>query len=224
MPVQIHRCELNIDATGYETSVRGSIMFPCSAYRWDLTNYLLDEIPWHWHEEIEVLFVKSGTLRLCINDNHILLQEGEGAFINSNIIHSIRTAADEISTLNSLVFDAEILSGTVESVFAQSYVRPLMRCSTLPFIKFQTDTEWMKSASQCILDAYTAYDEEKYGFELLIREKLSRMLYLIVINNQQTIHRKRLGNFLIVVFVLELRVHKKQRCFLLEMYDKEHML
>ena len=190
MPVQRHQSELNIDADGHETAVRGNPMFPCSAYWWDLTNYMFDEIPWHWHEEIEVLIVKSGTLRLCICDKHHILREGEGAFINSNIIHSIRTAENKISTLNSLVFNEDILSGAAESVFAHDYVRPLLRCRALPFIPFRLDNEWAKIAAQCVLEAYTAFDEEKYGYELVIRERLSHMLYLIVTNNRQTINQK----------------------------------
>jgi len=190
MPVQKHRSKLNIDANGYESATRGDPMFPCSAYWWELTNPLFDEIPWHWHEDFEVLFVKSGQMRLCINDNTFNLYEGEGAFLNSNVVHSIRTAGKKTSTLNSLVFNTDILSGTAESVFAQKYVRPIMRCNALPFIPFQLDTEWMRIASQCVFESYTAFDEEKYGFELIIREKLSKMLYLIAANNQQIIEQQ----------------------------------
>jgi len=220
MPVQKHRWKLNINEDGYESATRGSPMFPCSAYWWDLTNSMCDEIPWHWHEEIEVLTVKSGALRLCINNKHYILNKGDGAFINSNIVHSIRTAENEISTLNSLVFNADILEGAAESVFAQKYVRPLLRCRELPFIPFradykneqtqtnneqtqtnndwththndwtQTNNDWTQTAARNISDAYKAYDEEKYGYELIIREKLSQMLYLIVMNNRQTINQK----------------------------------
>ena len=187
MPVQKHRRKLNIDINGHETEVRGNTMFPCSAYWWDLTNPLFDEIPWHWHEEIEVLFVKAGTLRLRINDNTLLLKKGEGFFINSNVVHSIRTASHEVSTLNSLVFNADILSGPSESVFAHNFVRPLMHCHELPFIFFRPDTEWMRTASKCINDAYVAYDEEEFGYELVVREKMSHMLYQIITNNRKTI-------------------------------------
>jgi len=190
MSVQKQRSELNIDVNGHETAVRGNPMFPCSAYWWDLTNHMYDEIPWHWHEEIEVLFVKSGALRLRINDNTLLLNENEGIFINSNVVHSIRTASNEISTLNSLVFNADILSGTTESVFAHDFVRPLIHCHALPFILFHANTEWTKTASLCIHDAYVAYDEEEFGYELVVREKMSHMLYQIITNNRQTINRQ----------------------------------
>jgi len=195
MPVQKQSGELNIDINGYEAAVRGNPMFPCSAYWWDLTNPMLDEIPWHWHEDFEVLYVKSGTLRLCINDNHYLLREGEGAFINSNAVHSIRAATNVTGTLNSFVFNPEILSGSADSAFNQKYILPLMRCHELPFILFCPDTEWMKHASQSVNDAYISYDEEKFGYELYVREKLSHMLYLIVTNNESTIkHRNKSEN------------------------------
>jgi len=192
MPVQKQRSELNIDVNGYETAVRGDPAFPCCAYWWDLTNPMFDEIPWHWHEDFEVLYVKSGALQICVNDSHFQLKEGEGAFINSNAVHSIRTAAGMISTLNSFVFDPEILSGSVDSAFNQKYLMPLIRCHELPYILFRHDAEWKKQTSRCIYDAYVAYDEEKFGYELIVREKLSHMIYLIVTNNESTIkHRTK---------------------------------
>ena len=190
MPVKRHQCKLTINENGYETAARGSPMFPCSAYWWDLTDSLCSEIPCHWHEDIEVLFVKSGSLKVSINDMSYILERGEGAFINSNVVHSIRTAMNEVSTLNSLVLSTDILSGTIESVFNQHYIKPLINCCALPFIRFRLNDDWEQKAAKCILDAYTAFDKEMFGYELVIRENLSQMLYLIITNNQDILQQE----------------------------------
>ena len=187
MPIERYQSELFVDENGYETVARGNPMFPCGAYWWDLADPKRDEVPWHWHEEVEVLIVKSGSLQLRINDKHHILHEGEGAYINSNIIHSIRAEGESISTLNSLVFSADILCGSAESVFNQRYVRPLLDCKALPFLPLRQDFEWEKNAAQNIMDAYNAYNDEKYGYELVVREKLTSMLHLIVTNNRHII-------------------------------------
>ena len=190
MPVEQCQFELYINADGYESKTRGSPMFPCGAYWWDLNDSDADKIPCHWHEEIEVLIAVSGALQLHINGEHHYLSAGEGAFINSNVLHAICGADETDSVLNSLVFSASLLSGPAESVFEQRYVRPVLNCRSLPIALFRIGEEWTRKAAQCIRDAYDAYNEEKNGYELIVREKLSHMWYLLITNMQPVIERQ----------------------------------
>ena len=199
MPIQKHECKLTIDEHGYETATRGNPMFPCSAYWWELNDHTIDEIPLHWHEDVEVLYVKSGTLLLRINDKNHILKEGEGAFINSNVMHSIRAADNVTGTLNSLVFETEFLSGPTGSALEQRYIRPLLSCHALHFIPFRPAVEnvesaeesnWNGKAARCVIDAYEAIDGDHYGHELVVRDRLSAMLHLIVVYNRQIIERQ----------------------------------
>jgi AraC-like DNA-binding protein len=192
MPVKKYDCELILDEDGYEPVVRGTPMFPCSAYWWDLCDPSIEEIPWHWHEDIEVLIVSSGTMQLSINGNQKTLHKGEGAFINSNIIHSIGASDDEISTLHSLVFSPNLLSGPAENIFAYQYITPLMNCRVLPAIIFTKQEKWMQEAVHSIAYAYEAYNVEKFGFELVVRDNLSHLWWLIVTNNRQSLEQRHI--------------------------------
>ena len=190
MSIQKCQFELNINADGYESKARGTPMFPCGAYWWDLNDSNTKKIPWHWHEEIEVLVAGAGALQLHINGELYSLRAGEGAFINSNVLHSICGADEPDCMINSLVFSASLLSGSAESVFEQRYVRPLLNCRSLPFVLFRCDAEWTRQAARCIRDAYEAYAEEKNGYELIVREKLSYMWYLLVTNKQPVMEQQ----------------------------------
>lgn len=44
----------------------------------------------HWHNEIEILFLLSGTLQITVEDAHHDLKSGDIILINSNQIHSIK--------------------------------------------------------------------------------------------------------------------------------------
>lgn len=182
--ILIQTCKLIIDTNRHELEVRGTPMFPCGGY-----NVTVD-IPWHWHEEIEVVVVSSGTAHVSLTGMDFTLQKGEGVFINSNVLHSIQSVGDAGCTLNSFVFHAKLISGAPESVFEQRYVRPLLDCVILSGVTFYCEIEWQRQAVQCIREAYEAYDMEDYGYELLVREKLSHMWYLIVKNMQSVLEQQ----------------------------------
>jgi AraC-like DNA-binding protein len=184
MPIQPCKGKLDLSANGYELKAHGSAMFPCGAYFSDMTEPAKGEIPWHWHEEIEALVVYSGAAHLYVDGAQYILRKGEGAFINSNVLHSVRMADGGRCVLKSLVFQAEMLSGSAESVFEQSYVRVLLNCRALSVVPFRSDTKWMREAVRCILDAHKAYDAEEYGYEWIVRERLSHMWYLLMRNMQ----------------------------------------
>jgi len=191
MSTGITQNDLKLNFDRYESKVRGSPMFPCGAYLTDMTSGGIKEIPWHWHEEIEVIVVNAGTVLLNINGENCTLREGEGLFINSNTLHSARAANKTGCILYSLVFSASLLSGTTESVFEQKYVRPLVNCQALPFVPFCRDYEWASQAANRIRDAYDAHDKEQYGYELVVREELTRMWHLLVTNNQLIIQQQK---------------------------------
>ena len=44
----------------------------------------------HWHQEFEILMVTEGEINFEIEERKYLLQEGDGVFINSNLLHSAR--------------------------------------------------------------------------------------------------------------------------------------
>ncbi|WP_423055529.1 helix-turn-helix domain-containing protein [Acetobacterium carbinolicum] len=180
--MSIEICKSIIAREQHELKIRGTLMFPCACYFCDISDYVTGDIPWHWHEEVEVVVVSSGAMNMSLNGMNFTLKKGDGAFINSNVLHSMQISGDEGCILNTFVFHPSLISGAAESVFLQRYVRPLLVCDTLPCVPFYCEIEWQRQAVHCIQEAYEYYKEEEFGYELIVREKLSHMWYLIVKN------------------------------------------
>lgn len=206
MPIQ--SCKLTIDSGQHELEMRGTPMFPCGAYFSNIGENLTGEIPWHWHDEIEVLVVHSGIIHINLTDMELILKEGEGVFINSNVLHSAQVVDNTDCTLHSLVYHTSLISGAAESVFEQRYIRPLVNRRSLPAVPLYCENEWQQEAIQYVQEAYKAYKTEKFGYEFIVRENLSHVWYLIITNNlsfleeknqsetQDTIRIKTMMNFL----------------------------
>lgn len=180
--MSIEICKSIIARDQHELKIRGTLMFPCACYFSDISDYVTGDIPWHWHEEVEVVVVSSGAMNMSLNGMNFTLKKGEGAFINSNVLHSMQIIGDAGCILNTFVFHPSLISGAAESIFLQRYIRPLVECDTLPGVPFYCHIEWQRQAVHCIQEAYEYYKEEEFGYELIVREKLSHMWYLIVKN------------------------------------------
>lgn len=125
--MSIQKCGLNLNAAQKELQPHGTIEFPCAAYRSCHTDSLNDAIPWHWHEEAEIIYIKAGSLKLQIPGKEYTLREGELAVINSNILHYVIGAP--FGELQSMVFSAMLLTGGNTTAFYKKYIHPLIACS-----------------------------------------------------------------------------------------------
>ena len=119
-------CALNLNRAGRELQPHGMPDFPCAGYSSVYTDSAGDVVPWHWHEDLEVIYVESGHLRLQVPGKTFHLKHGEGAVVNSNILHF--AAAEPLCELHSLVFHPLLVTGGQDSVFFKRYVAPLLQC------------------------------------------------------------------------------------------------
>lgn len=165
----LQECGLNLDRVSKELKPHGSPRFPCAGY----SSYYTDgqAIPWHWHDEIEIVYIEKGRMKIKIPSKAFLMEQGDCLVINSNILHY--GAAVGGCQLCSLVFGAALIAGNEDLVFAKKYVRPLMSCNSFCgyFIK-AGDSEpvahWFKRA-------FEALAQDSYGYEFIVRDYLSRI-------------------------------------------------
>lgn len=211
MPIQIY--DFKLDKKNRELEVRGTPLFPCGAYFSDIISNVTGDIPWHWHDEIEVIIIKQGPIKISISGTDYLLQTGEGIFINSNVLHSAYVIDDQPCLLNSLVFHKELLCDTNENIFKQRYIQPLAHCNALPSIPLYPHIKWQQEALDCIVTAYEAYESEEFGYELVIRNQLSHLWYLLIKHHQEPLEQPQIEN-------QEMKRLKKMLNFIHQHYDK----
>ncbi|MDO4266707.1 MAG: AraC family transcriptional regulator [Eubacteriales bacterium] len=175
-------CGLSVNTEGKEMQEHGSFGFPCAAYRAVYTNSRENIIPWHWHEEIEIVCLKTGSMVFCIPGRECLLHAGDCLMINSNVPHY--AAAKEKSELHSLVFHPLLITGSNLSAIARKYITPLISCGTGSFL-FE-DGE-LKQVKKCFYKAFEAIGTERAGFEFEARNSLSDICFFLYQKNKKTV-------------------------------------
>lgn len=167
----LQECGLNLNKESKELQPHGSLEFPCAGYSSCHKERPEDVIPWHWHDEIEIVHIVNGKMEIKIPSQSFLLEKGDCVVINSNVLHY--GAAVVECELRSLVFSPALITGNEEFVFAKKYMQPLLTCNNFShyFIKAGNNenvTHWFNCA-------FEALAEDCYGYEFIVRDKLSRI-------------------------------------------------
>lgn len=154
-----------------ETVAHGQAAFPAAIYQDDLTDM---EVSWHWHEELEMGWITKGEIIVCAGSVQKVLQEGEGFFINSGLLHAMRNAmGNSPAELCSVVFHTSIVSGTAGSVFDQDYVQPVLQNVGLRYAFWsREDTELLKHLQK----AWTLIRDKEKNYPIYARGELSLIL------------------------------------------------
>lgn len=170
--MQIAQCgAVETDRTGKELITHGERQFPIAIYHDHLEVIPVD---WHWHEELELIYQIDGEGLYIINDQRVLLQKGEGLFINSEVLHSCWDTDLHHSDLCSMVFHARLAGGSVDSVFWLKYLQPLVHNAAFSYFHFKGEEV---SLAGKIREVWNLCYEGEEGYEFQVRNLLSELLF-----------------------------------------------
>lgn len=172
----LSKCNVVTDDTRKELVSHGTIQFPLACYSDDLHE---SEIPWHWHDEFEIIFCVSGKAIVNVAQNKITLKRNEAIFINSRAIHSLEKSFGEI---NSLVFNSKIISGTSESFFNHNLIFPFLRDSGFSFCKMCHEILWQRRCVNFAKIIWNKVKTESSEFQNDCRYLLTKIFHILIAN------------------------------------------
>ena len=166
------------NSQGMELANHGTPLFPAAFYHDDLER---DRVPWHWHDELEAVFVESGETTVSAGRQRHTLGRGQGFFVNADVLHSATGARGSHCRYHSIVFHPRLIGGGIDSIFWQSYLRPLIG-SGLRFVALDGGQPWHARALACIEAAWHAGASDAPGYEFQVRAALSELVFLLCQN------------------------------------------
>lgn len=167
----LDQCGLNLNRANKELQPHGTTEFPCAGYAAKYSDKAEDSIPWHWHEEMEVAYVKEGAVKFKIPNKSFDLKAGDCIAINSNVLHY--AIAQPQCELHSLVFSPLLITGNDTSVFANKYLDPLTTCSLFDGYVFNEQD----LAIHSFVCAFEALASDMTGYEFVVRNNLSALCF-----------------------------------------------
>lgn len=160
--------------------------YPCLTRRTELDAYAAGFLPWHWHEFFECLVVERGALELIVEGGVYRFGQGDGCFINADVLHCFRPADDQPGTCYHVhQFSRDYIAGL--SLLERKCVAPVAACGALEVTPLYRDNERQAVILDLIERAYVCAGEEPYGFELSMRALLIQMWVLLMRETKDTI-------------------------------------
>lgn len=160
---------IRTDETLRETVCHGSDEYPFKYYNEDIWLFDFHCIDWHWHTEVEFVFIEKGTAEFLVGSGRYVLTEGMGIFINSQVIH--RFEASENVIIPNIVFSPSLLSAE-DSLIYRKYIQPLLD-SSIECLIFSPEVPWQKEVLKNLLSVFDVQNTERIGeiktVELLLK-------------------------------------------------------
>lgn len=151
------KCKIITDETLRETVRHGNSGYPFAYYPENIWQFDFHRIDWHWHYELEFMFVAEGFALCLVGEDKIELQEGCGIFINSGILH--RFEAQSSAFIPNIVF-SPILLAPEKSLIYDKYISPVINAS-VPYQIFAPHIAWQNHILQILQQIFALQETEK---------------------------------------------------------------
>ena len=136
------------------------------------TSYFGGKAPWHWHESVELFYVRKGAILYRTPHCEHVMRAGSGGMVNSNVLHSTQILKPEADLELVLhLFSPALVAGVPGGTVEEQYVRPLVGDKGRELILLDpADTETLTLLRQSF-----DLDEAAYGYELRLQAMLSEI-------------------------------------------------
>lgn len=106
-----------------ENTTHGTVRFPLALYEWDSADISWKVSP-HWHEEMELIYLKRGSFRTWLNTREFLVEGPAILCIHAGELHCLELPAG--AQESAIVFHLNILSFEHYDAIQAKLIRPLM--------------------------------------------------------------------------------------------------
>lgn len=153
--------QLQLGPDAKENDLHGTPDYPCEVYFTDLSNHVSGLLPEHWHNELEYGLVTKGKILLKCNGQENLVEEGQGFFINTNVLHSMQ-AKDGDACYYSAVFHEKFL--VLPERLRERYVKRIVADPSYPFIILREESflKLLHGAMECYEKKMDGYEYDFY--------------------------------------------------------------
>ena len=131
-------------------------------------------IPVHWHDEVEIIYIKKGSITIYIGEESFPAKEGDLFFVNSGELHFMESDDMKVEYY-TLLFPWTFLSFQIEDALEREVFMPLRQKKLLLPIRAEESIA-EKQISAIICEVIAVNDKKEKGYQLRTRILLLELM------------------------------------------------
>ncbi len=151
---------IKTDETLRETAAHGDPAFPFQYYYEDIWDFDFHCVDWHWHPELEYVYVESGRAICFIGDDSSVVPAGNALLINSKVIH--RFEAKESTVIPNAVYSPFLLASEGSLIYRE-YIYPFL-ANGPDSLLLESTVPWQNDCMRTMQKAFD--DQSRNGSEM----------------------------------------------------------
>lgn len=96
----------------------------------------------HWHDELELIIVKKGSMMYRVNDEEFELSKGQGVIVNARQLHSNFSPLHKECTYICILIHPMLLCPS--KYIEEKYIKPVIGNQSFIYCRLDEDAEWKK--------------------------------------------------------------------------------
>lgn len=163
-----------------EQRERGDKLFPFDTYHFEnsintsVTSQLIAS--YHWHPELEIVFVEKGNLKILLETEEYIANEGDIFFINSGVLHSMYTVPEKYFNYTALVFNMNLLNFQMYDYVQSHHITPLLSGSLKFPVLLKPEHTCSPECISVLKHIISVYEERAPFYQFDIKLSLYRLL------------------------------------------------
>ena len=165
-----------------ETKIRGSIQFPYKIYT-SLIPEHFSSFPMHWHDDFEIIWVKSGHLWINIQSKLYLCGPEDILIIPPKYIHSIKQYKKESAHYCNMIFKFSLLEQDTDSWIYKKYFSQFINEPLFESVYFPGGSEnqkKLKPFTNILYEARHSFDSSEMKIKAALYNFLDEVKNLLV--------------------------------------------
>lgn len=149
------------------------ITYPCSI------PLDFSRVPLHWHEEMEIIYIKKGKGIVSIDFTTYHVNEGDILIIVPGQLHGIEQEIGETMEYENIIFQLSMLTYRQGDTCTDDYFKPMLHHQIIPPSYIHPQLDFYKEVALCLDRSDQLCDLRPAAYEISVKSQLFQLFFIL---------------------------------------------